>query len=427
MKKSFVLLVLVCLLVAVSCVFADEQPSAQDSAGNVFLGDGVDAEEPKRDLYWAGDTLSLEGKTIGKSVLAAGKSLFLNQTSVGGNIRWIGGKLTISGSEIADNITAVGLQVSADETTRAGGVYLLSQDVVWKGEAEALTAAGETVEIDGVIHGDVHVYASHIRIGEHTVVEGTLTAESIEEPQVDENAKIRVYSFRRQETVNEDMSLTEATETVLTEAVLENDILPNALEDETAAAISQTVREAAESVTTETDLYEPEDDGRLDVVRSVVSCVLTALVLVWLAKDSLKPENIAFGLNLVWDFLFGIFLYILFPLLGIGCLVSGWATPLGIIFIAALFVNYAVSVPYFGAAVVRKIFPGFPPVIAAVLGAGLNGLLTVLPVIGPWFSAAASVWSLGHFTAFALHGPKKPNHSALPEEPGMTEQHLDLF
>ncbi len=178
--------------------------SAQtDSAGNVFIS-GTDSvlQTVERDLYWAGASRMFDGYQIGKSFLAAGRDITLNESTVGGSLRAGAYTITINGVDVEDNITAAGYSVQASGVT-AAGVYLAGYNLYFSGTADSVNMAGQNVTLDGEIRGDANIYANKIVFGENLLIDGTLTVRSGNEPALPSGVKVGNYVFEKDDSIKE--------------------------------------------------------------------------------------------------------------------------------------------------------------------------------------------------------------------------------
>lgn len=403
MKKQFLLFTIFCLLVTCAAAAADGQPIITDSAGNVFLSQGT-IETVDRDLAWVGQSLTLGQASIANNFLGLGSALELVGTTVGADALWVAKDITVKDSQVDSNIFAGADTMILEAGSKAKAVFFAGNNVTIYGETDALSIFARNVVLNGTVHGDVHIFARDITVGDNAVIEGKLIVESGKEPTIGANAKIHIYSFHHEERANENFS----TEDII--PVLNDEVVGNTpVKTDTTVSLSD----------------EMKDSFVKNLPMSVIACVLMALVICWLAKSSLEPANLELGLHVIPDFFLGLLLLILLPLLALICIIFGFAVPLGIVIIAFLFAACAVSVPFFGAAVMRKCCPRMNRVLAAVIGAAVNGVLTVIPVIGAFLSAAACVWTLGHFTAFAIKGPKPAKETT--EIVSDTNDYLETF
>ncbi|MBQ6503311.1 MAG: hypothetical protein IJI57_05305 [Flexilinea sp.] len=178
--------------------------SAQtDSAGNSFVSDSDPAlQTVERDLYWVGSSRVFDGYQIGKSFLAAGRDITLNESTVGGSLRAGAFSITLNGVDVTDNITAAGYNVQASGVT-ASGVYLAGSNLYFSGTADSANLAGQNVTLDGEIRGDANIYANKIIFGENLLIDGTLTVHSGSEPAIPSGAKVGNYVFEKDDSVKE--------------------------------------------------------------------------------------------------------------------------------------------------------------------------------------------------------------------------------
>lgn len=171
-----------------------------DTAGNVFISDTDSVPQTvERDLYWAGNTRVFDNYQIGKGFLAAGRNITLNESTVGGSLRAAGYSITLNGVDVTDNITAAGNIVQASGVT-ASGVYLAGRSLYFNGTADSVNLFGDSVTLDGEVHGDVNISANKIVFGENLVVDGTLTVRSSSEPALPSGAKAGDFVFVKSES-----------------------------------------------------------------------------------------------------------------------------------------------------------------------------------------------------------------------------------
>lgn len=175
--------------------------SAQtDSAGNVFVSDTTSAPQTtERDLYWAGSSRVFDGYQIGKSLLAAGRDITVNESTIGGSLRAAGYSITLNGVDVTDNITAAAYNLQASGIT-AAGVYLAGQSLYFSGTADSVNLLGNNVTLDGEIRGDANIYATKVTFGENLLVDGTLTVHSGSEPALPSGAKAGDFVFIQSES-----------------------------------------------------------------------------------------------------------------------------------------------------------------------------------------------------------------------------------
>ncbi len=196
---------LIFLIMMMSIVFYSLPASAYetDTAGNAYSSEAsVGSESISSDLIWFGNDLTLDGTSIGGDLLAAGNSILVDSADIEGNVRSFSGSMTINSTYVGGNVTIWGQDVQIGQGSAGGGVSILGSDIGFYGTADALRAIGSTVVIDGVIDGDVSISADSVTIGAGTVVTGTLTVRSSNEPVVQDGAQIGQYVYEPDSAVS---------------------------------------------------------------------------------------------------------------------------------------------------------------------------------------------------------------------------------
>ena len=108
-------------------------------------------------LVTAAQTVQVEG-SIGGTTISAADTFSLRDATVGGNVVAAAGNLALeSGSDIGGNVIL------------AGEVATVEAEI-----GHSLTAAAETLEINGAVARDVDAYTAHINLGSEAAIEGDL-------------------------------------------------------------------------------------------------------------------------------------------------------------------------------------------------------------------------------------------------------------
>ena len=176
-----------------------------DTAGNVFVSDGDSSPSGVGgDLYWAGQSLSLDDASIGRDIIAAGESLSIRDCTVGGAVRLAARTIDIAKTTIDGSVTVAAQHVVLNSGSTANCFYAAGETVALRGSAKSAVLAGSTVTIDGTVDGDVEVWADKLVLGKNANITGTVNAHVSQDPERADGAKVGALKIDR--TENEDTS-----------------------------------------------------------------------------------------------------------------------------------------------------------------------------------------------------------------------------
>ena len=176
-----------------------------DTAGNVFVSDGDSSPSGVGgDLYWAGQSLSLDDASIDRDIIAAGESLSIRDCTVGGAVRLAARTIDIAKTTIDGSVTVAAQHVVLNSGSTANCFYAAGETVALRGSAKSAVLAGSTVTIDGTVDGDVEVWADKLVIGKNANITGTVNAHVSQDPERADGAKVGALKIDR--TENEDTS-----------------------------------------------------------------------------------------------------------------------------------------------------------------------------------------------------------------------------
>lgn len=353
MKKSRLLLIPMVLLIV--AMIAGTALAAGDGAGNVFSSDKtVSGGAAERDYYWAGFELEMSGGDIGADGILAGKSINIDDSSFGGSLRTASYSANIKNTTVENNITAAGYSVSIGEGTSAAGIYAAGKEITFEGECQSITAAGETVAINGTVSGDASITAARVLIGENAVINGTLKVDAAQEPQIPDGAQVGKLEF----------TLSERAEREANAAAV------------TAGAIIV---------------------GKLLSLAYWLPAMLLLCVLLWLifskeldgAGKMLLARPVAMPIT-------GLVSIIAFPIaLAILCVTVIGLPTAGILLLIAIPVGL-VSVTFAGASVGRLVFPKMHKLLSSIIGVAILTVLKALPYLGTLIVLASMVYTVGY-------------------------------
>lgn len=176
-----------------------------DTAGNVFVSDGDSSPSGVGgDLYWAGQSLSLDDASIDRDIIAAGESLSIRDCTVGGAVRLAARTIDIAKTTIDGSVTVAAQHVVLNSGSTANCFYAAGETVALRGSAKSAVLAGSTVTIDGTVDGDVEVWADKLVLGKNANITGTVNAHVSQDPERADGAKVGALKIDR--TENEDIS-----------------------------------------------------------------------------------------------------------------------------------------------------------------------------------------------------------------------------
>lgn len=171
-----------------------------DTAGNV-LATEVDSNPSgvEGDLYWAGQSLNLDDASIGRDIIAAGESLSIRDCTVGGAVRLAARTIDISKTAIDGSVTVAGQHVVLNTGSAANCFYAMGETVALRGSAKSAALAGSTVTIDGIVDGNVEVWADKLVLGKNARITGTVNAHVSEDPERAAGAEVGALKIDRTE------------------------------------------------------------------------------------------------------------------------------------------------------------------------------------------------------------------------------------
>lgn len=172
-----------------------------DTAGNVFVSDGDSSPSGVGgDLYWAGQSLSLDDASIDRDIIAAGESLSIRDCTVGGAVRLAARTIDIAKTTIDGSVTVAAQHVVLNSGSTANCFYAAGETVALRGSAKSAALAGSTVTIDGTVDGDVEVWADKLVLGKNANITGTVNAHVSQDPERADGAKVGALKIDRTES-----------------------------------------------------------------------------------------------------------------------------------------------------------------------------------------------------------------------------------
>lgn len=275
---------------------------------------------------------------IGGEVLIAGGKIVVTST-VGGRARIYGGQI------------AIGQQAAfADRVDIGGG------DITFDGTAKGpARLSGGIVTVNGAFDGDVILEGGRIVLAPTAVIGGNLTIRSVDEPSIDPGARIA----------------------------------------------GTTTREAPHQWWEQAS----SQGWKLRLLFAAflaVSTFVTGIVLMLIGRGTFEDAVTLARTKIVGSFLVGIVAVILLPLIAIVLIATVIGVPIGFAILLSLPVIFIVSYSIAATGLADLIFNRpFAQRIAGrtavflIVGAVIIGLLSLVPVAGPWLVLLLLLWGIG--------------------------------
>ncbi len=306
------------------------------AAGNSVVIDGT----IQGDLYCAGQTIIVRGTVTG-DVLCVGQTLDISG-SVGGNIRSMGQLLTIAGP-VQRNVVIAGQTVS------------VAPEAAITGE---LLAAGQTVNLNSSIGGDVNAAAESILLGEKAKIAGNFTYTS-----------------------------------------------PNAAEEATGAAVTGKVshiisKKLEPKPLTPRSLLPKAQPWPVNAIGSIVFYLIIGAIVVLLAKEKVL-RTVSQMLARPWfDGFVGFLTIIAAPIIIVMVAITIIGIPVALILGVIFAVMIVLSRIYVSVIIGEKLLSATGRtksglLLQMIIGVIIIELLVKIPVLGFFVSAAAVLWGLG--------------------------------
>lgn len=364
-SRLFVALALIALVLAAlpAAAFA-----GTDTAGNVLATDSdSNPSGVEGDLYWAGQSLDLDGASIDHDIIAAGESLSIRDCTVGGAVRLAARTIDIAQTAVDGSVTVAGQYVVLNTDSTANCFYAAGETVALRGSVKSAALAGDTVTIDGTVDGDVEVWADKLILGKNARISGTVNAHVSEDPERAAGAEVGALKIDR--TEHEDTSTANDVIGGIVAAALSTCFVALLLE----LVFPRATASAAGM------LHQRPTPLWVSGLLGTVAVVPTVLLLI---------ISIA-GLSLAGALMCGV---------------------IGIALVSAAFA---------GCAIARMVGHSQNRYAMAAVGGIIAGVLTAIPLVGDFISGVAFVFTLGYIIQIIWRNahlkPQQPaNNPGLP-------------
>ena len=357
--RGFLAVLMLALILVPVAALADGGET--DDAGNQFFTETFVGKDVSLDLYGAGETVSVNGCTIGGSAILAGKDLSVNGSTIGGSLRAAAYTVVTGDTAIDANATVAAYEIGFEKGFTAKGVYAAAAKISFDGVCDTLNLTAEDISISGTVNGDAIVSAEHVSVLPGAVITGRLRVSSPNAPIIATGTSLGPVEFEK-------------------------------IEAETAEAVTF----AAKALSFLKKL-----------ARSLPGAAVLAVIYFFTIGGAVEksgemlvkrpaPMLLSGLVALVAAPLAAIFLFISFIGAGAGCLV---------LMLYALALAFAGS--FTGASLGRKFLPKLPGLAAAVIGAAALVLVRNLPIIGGLVGFAAILFTLGYYIQAIYAGFQK--------------------
>ena len=308
-----------------------------DSAGNTFMSgnDSTLSGGFNRDLYWAGNKLSMENAEVAGDAVLAGRTIDISGLYTNGSLRAACQDISVSDAVIGGNITAAAQTLTFNKGCRTSGVYVAGSEITFNGECDALAAGGNTVVIGGTINGDAKVNADNIIVTDDAVITGTLTLNTSSEPTIASGA-----------------------------SVADLDVHITADDETTAAAQSRS-----------TGSYV------IGFIYWAIAFIIICMLIAWLAPRTPRDSIDMLAHRTGPFILTGIIALIVTPVAFILLLLFIVSMPVAFILLALGAIVGILGVPFMIMAIASRIFGNTSPVIVGLISAVVAALLLQVPVL----------------------------------------------
>ncbi len=367
---------LLCLCVP---VFAEDSVSQTDTAGNSFIassnsGTGTLTKDTARDLFYAGQSLNVNGVNVGGTAMLAGQNVILKNVSIGQNLFAAGYQVELNNTSVGDNFYGAGYSVRADSTSKAAGaVYISAKNAEFDGTATALGIGAGTAVVTGTVNGDVNIDADTVIIESSAVITGTLHVRSANQPRIATGASIGELDY-------------------------------------TLVEQQQTVQESAGMAFIKDALYW------------IAATIVMALMFVMLIDPALTGSARTVRRHPLAMLLTGFIAMIAAPIAFLLLLFLFITIPADAVLITCFVLMICSSAAFTGASLARMAWPGMNKWLSALAGAAIFGLATKIPFVGALVMFVSAVYTIGYFLYSAYLNIRKSFATPIAEV--FTEEEL---
>lgn len=195
----------VCLSFLLTCmfalpVFASDSVFTIDKAGNTFIVDNDCniSEDIDNELYAAGNSIKAHDMAVDGSVFVAGSRIEIENVDINGSLYAAGEEIEID-AKVNNNINVAGEKITISDASEAKAIRAAGEKVTIKGTCKNIVVFADTVNLDGVIDGDIAVTCATLNIADSAQITGKLSVEAPSEPEIPDSVAIGNVEYKKSE------------------------------------------------------------------------------------------------------------------------------------------------------------------------------------------------------------------------------------
>ena len=347
-----------------------------NSASNRFVFDRTAffQENITGDLIALGNDVSIKGSALG-DVIAAGSTVFVQMADTTSNIYCAGGTVAIS-ADTARNIYTAGSYVKINKGTDINGAYIVGKDIYFSGAAKDLYVAGENVNIDGSVSGNLVIRGNNINISNAAKIIGNIEIYSSKEPVIPAtinkaNVKFNKIMPRDNEQRNNQMGM-----------------------------------------------------GMLILkLLGILTAVLISIIFTALNSKYFKDKAEELKIKLGRYILYGLIAFIVVPIASIIVMFFVITIPISIIVLLIYGITLFVAPVYTGVVLGRLFLKKINRYLAAMAGAAAVGIVLMVPFVCMLVYLFCAFYTLGSIVNNIKLGKKEPQEA---KEQTVKEEKIDI-
>lgn len=366
MKKFFVMMlssIIICSMLS-TVALADSAETnnsvdnvyTSDTAGNVFSAGTVANvnNEDALDIFAAGNSVNVTKSNVGGNIFAAGNQVGISEIDGNASLFMAGNVVSISNYSANGNIFAVGNQIAVNDAS-AASIKAAASVLNVQGNFNSVALSGENISFDGYVDGDVTLEGNTVSISDDSVVTGKLIVKAPVEPILG-NAQIGEYVYEE---------ITEA-EADLEQGKVKVNIFGRAL-NKLAGRVYWIIALAIVGLLLSL-FFGPALDEAKDMISERTSSMIVGGVIAWVAV----------------------------PVAVILLFITVVGAPAGAFLLLGYIFMIAVGTSFTGASVGRLVLHNMNKYIASIIGIAVLVVINIIPIIGFLTSIAADMYLLGY-------------------------------
>ncbi|MEG1310609.1 MAG: hypothetical protein RR942_18595 [Romboutsia sp.] len=279
---------------------------------------------------------------ISGDIYAFAKEISIDNSNVGGDVISAGQDISVNSKKIKGDIRVAGQNVNITKYTNCNSIYSVSQDLNFEGSTKNLYAKAENIVIKGTVNGTFDVECENLTISEDANLLGDINIKSPNEASIYGNHNLENMNYEKV-ILNENSNLFR--------------IIP--------------------------------------ILTSFTSAILIGILIFTSFKNYFNNCNKIASLNIGRYILFGLCVFILFPVLFLLLCISIIGIPVAIILLLIYIVMLYLSHIVVGIVIGKFILKGYNPYIQLIAGIFIIKVLMYIPFIGFMFGLCSILFTLG--------------------------------